>query len=258
MNTKQHKIIPVDIGNSRIKILNYTVDNEVEIVSFETIEDIDISSFSNGDFVISSVNTKSEDAFVSLLKDSGRNYTVLDYKTLADLDLGFQIDFKNFNTIGIDRVLDSVEGVGIVKKLIAVNGENVSNNSSTLVIDMGTANTYNSIDVHGVFRGGVITPGLKTRLASLQTNTSDLPKSEIIDRPFGVEHARTEKAINSGVYFGQLGELKELIDMYNASNVVFTGGCSKYFYDFIQLNGYLVAENLIVHAIERLFKQKVD
>jgi len=229
------EIIPVDIGNSKLKL---KFNNE--IFSFSNVRDIDFSKFLDIKFIISSVNNKLKNDLIKILEAKLIEYLVLDISFLKTIDLNFKIDLKKFKTTGIDRILDTFIGV---KKY----------GFSILVIDMGTANTYNFVNENGEFQGGIITPGVDTRLKSLNKNTSNLPSSKLIDKPFGVMHYKTEKAINSGVYFGQLGELKELISMFKTKTVIFTGGCSGYFYNFIQLNGYRVINNLILDAIEDIY-----
>ncbi len=229
--------IYLDIGNSAIKIAK---ENSDEIFCYSCVDDIENSFFiEKNNWIISSVNRDIKDHLVEKLEYYNIENTIVDYDLLQSIDLGFSIDFSKFKTIGIDRVLDVCAGV---KKF----------GFQLLVIDMGTANTYNFVNKNGEFEGGVITPGLFTRLKSLNTNTSDLPQTKFIDKPYGVCHYSTQKAINSGVYFGLLGELKELIKMYENSTVVFSGGCSKFYLDFIQKNNYKFVDNLILKSLSNL------
>ena len=70
-----------------------------------------------------------------------------------------------------------------------------------IVVDMGTATTFDCITADGVFLGGVIAPGIRTSAETLTRRTSKLPATELTV-PSRVIGRRTEECIRAGVMFG--------------------------------------------------------
>jgi len=91
-------------------------------------------------------------------------------------------------TVGADRIINTLAA----SRLYA---------SDTIVVDLGTATTYDCITADGVFLGGVIAPGVRTSAETLFRRTSKLPATELVP-PERVIGRRTEECIRSGVVFG--------------------------------------------------------
>jgi type III pantothenate kinase len=91
-------------------------------------------------------------------------------------------------TVGADRLLNTLAA----SRLYA---------SDTIVVDLGTATTYDCITAEGVFLGGVIAPGVRTSAETLFRRTSKLPATELVP-PTRVIGRRTEECIRSGVMLG--------------------------------------------------------
>lgn len=91
-------------------------------------------------------------------------------------------------TVGADRIINTLAA----SRLYA---------SDTIVVDLGTATTYDCITADGVFLGGVIAPGVRTSAETLFRRTSKLPATELV-APERVIGRRTEECIRSGVVFG--------------------------------------------------------
>ena len=91
-------------------------------------------------------------------------------------------------TVGADRVVNTLAASRIFGR-------------DTIVVDLGTATTYDCITADGVFLGGVIAPGVRTSAETLFQRTSKLPATELVAPP-RVIGRRTEDCIRSGVVFG--------------------------------------------------------
>lgn len=91
-------------------------------------------------------------------------------------------------TVGADRIINTLAA----SRLYA---------SDTIVVDLGTATTYDCITADGVFLGGVIAPGVRTSAETLFRRTSKLPATELV-APERVIGRRTEECIRSGVVYG--------------------------------------------------------
>ena len=103
-------------------------------------------------------------------------------------DLPITLDVLEPLTVGADRIVNTLAASRLFKR-------------DTIVVDLGTATTYDCITADGVFLGGVIAPGMQTSLDSLVRRTSKLPATELTapERAIG---RRTEDCIRSGVIFG--------------------------------------------------------
>jgi len=112
----------------------------------------------------------------------------------------------------------------------------------SIVVDFGTATTFDVISISGDYIGGIIAPGVKLSIANLHQKTAMLPEVEII-KPTTVIGTTTTKAIQSGIYYGYLDLVNGLIDRIITEefhdyagevNIVLTGGLSNIFIDNIK------------------------
>ena len=125
---------------------------------------------------------------------------------------------KNFRDVPIECDLDQPSRVGIDRLLTALAARSlVSNSQPLIVIDSGTATTVNLTTSDGVFRGGSILPGLRLSAYALHDYTARLPLIDtdgLSDRGDNVDAAlpgrNTTDAIKSGLYWGQLGAVREI------------------------------------------------
>ena len=102
--------------------------------------------------------------------------------------LPIKLDVLEPLTVGADRIVNTLAASRLFKR-------------DTIVVDLGTATTYDCITADGVFLGGVIAPGMRTSLETLVRRTSKLPATELTapERAIG---RRTEDCIRAGVIFG--------------------------------------------------------
>lgn len=91
-------------------------------------------------------------------------------------------------TVGADRIVNTLAASRLFAR-------------DTIVVDLGTATTYDCITAEGVFLGGVIAPGIRTSAETLIRRTSKLPATELM-APQQVIGRRTEECIRSGVVYG--------------------------------------------------------
>lgn len=154
--------------------------------------------------------------------------TYLKYKPLVlgpGLKTGLNLKVDDAKEVGADRV---VNNVAAVKKY----------GYPLIVIDFGTATTFNVIDDKSQFVGGVIAPGIKGSLDSLVNGTAKLPRVEI-ERPKQVIGKNTITNMQSGIFFGFAGlveyivkKIKREIKLDNVK-VIATGGFSEVIADEI-------------------------
>ncbi len=127
---------------------------------------------------------------------------------------------------------------------------------SSLVIDAGTAITYDFIHKNGTYQGGSIAPGLHMRFKALHQFTSKLPLVEA-DPNLPITGSNTVSSINSGVYFGMLHEIDGFISNYRKYDsdlfVFLTGGDAHIFEKNIK-NSIFVAPNLVLSGLNSLLE----
>ncbi|MDE6441262.1 MAG: type III pantothenate kinase [Clostridia bacterium] len=113
------------------------------------------------------------------------------------LKTGLNMKVDNVKEVGADRV---VNNVAAIRKYGA----------PLIIIDFGTATTFNVIDSKGEFIGGVIAPGIKGSLDSLVNGTAKLPRVEI-ESPAHVIGKNTVTNMQSGIVYGFAGLVEYIV-----------------------------------------------
>lgn len=107
------------------------------------------------------------------------------------LDTGMPILYQPPSDVGADRIVDAVAA-------------REKYGAPCIVVDFGTATTFNVIDAEGRYRGGIITPGIMISSDALFERAAKLPRVEI-RRPETVIGASTVGSMQSGLYYGYVG-----------------------------------------------------
>ena len=133
----------------------------------------------------------------------------------STLDWGFAIKVDNPAEVGADRLLNSLAAHHEYK-------------GPLVVIDFGTATTFDVIDEAGAYLGGVIAPGINLSIEALHKAAARLPRIGI-GRPQAVIGRATVPAMQSGIYWGYVGLIEGLVERIKAEydhplKVVATGG----------------------------------
>lgn len=110
---------------------------------------------------------------------------------------GLQIKYKNPTEVGPDRIAN------------AIGAHHQFPNKNLIIVDLGTATTFEAISAAGVFLGGVILPGLQMKMRALNEYTANLPPVRIIKTQTALGQSTTTN-IQSGLYYGQLGAIREI------------------------------------------------
>ncbi len=115
----------------------------------------------------------------------------------AGVKTGLRIRYKNPPEVGTDRIANAIAGTHLYP------GENL------LIIDFGTATTYCAVTADKQYLGGVITAGVRIAMEALESKTSRLPSVEIV-APTQCLSQTTVESIQSGLYYGTIGQIKEI------------------------------------------------
>ncbi len=230
------EVILVDIGNSSIKTTEVIDGAFSHTQTWQNLDEI-LAKYPNTPFMISSVRKISPERL-------GRgDALLLSHKT----PLPITIDYKTPETLGADRIA------------AAVGAAEVFPGKNNLVIDLGTCMTIDLIDAAGVFRGGIISPGLTMRMKAMANYTDQLPdiSSEwkvIQSNELGKS---TKECLLSGSFWGIINEINGIIRTlekdFTSLNTILTGGDAHFFES--KLKAHIFAGSKIVQkGLYRIWK----
>jgi type III pantothenate kinase len=123
---------------------------------------------------------------------------------------------NNPSELGADRIVNSVAAYHKYRR-------------SLIIIDFGTATTFDAVSQNGEYLGGAISPGIMIASEALFREASKLPRVEIFERPERVVGKDTASSIKSGIIFGYAGLVDGIVDRMRAEMgttpmVLATGG----------------------------------
>jgi len=130
-------------------------------------------------------------------------------------DTGLKILYEPSSDVGADRIVDAVAAI-------------TRHGAPCIVVDFGTATTFNAINSAGEYLGGLITPGIMISSEALFSRTAKLPRVDI-KRPLKVIGTSTVAAMQSGLYYGYAGLVdgvleKMIEEMGTKPRIIATGG----------------------------------
>ena len=141
----------------------------------------------------------------------------------AGVKTGLKIKYRNPLEVGADRIANGVAATHLFP------------NENAIVVDFGTATTFCALSKDLEYMGGVILPGLKIAMKSLEINTAKLPTVEIV----GMEKTlgqSTVESIQSGLFWGHVGAVRQILENLKTDcfsgqevKVIATGGFTHLF-----------------------------
>jgi type III pantothenate kinase len=142
-------------------------------------------------------------------------------------------------TVGPDRLVNTVGGFD-------------RHGGNLIVIDFGTATTFDVVDVDGAYIGGVIAPGVNLSLEALHMAAAALPHVEV-SRPQKAIGTNTVACMQSGVYWGYIGLAEGIVRQIRAERdapmkVIATGGLAPLFAQGFELFD-AVEDDLTMHGL---------
>jgi type III pantothenate kinase len=137
-------------------------------------------------------------------------------------DWDFPIDVDEPRSLGADRAVNAIAA-------------HAAHPGDLIVIDFGTATTFDVVDFNGAYKGGIIAPGINLSLDALVSNTAKLPRIAIEEpRDGSVIGRNTEDQMHIGVFWGYVAMMEGLITRLRAeigrpAKVIATGGMALLF-----------------------------
>ncbi|MCF2679201.1 type III pantothenate kinase [Faecalicatena contorta] len=137
----------------------------------------------------------------------------------AGIKTGIKIQTENPKQVGADRIVDAVAAYTI-------------HGGPVIVIDYGTATTYDVVGPDGTFEAAVIAPGIRTSAQAMWGQAAMLPAIDI-RKPESILAKETISCMQAGIVFGQIGQTEYIINKireesgYTDAKVVASGGLGK-------------------------------
>ena len=236
-------LVAIDIGNTniligiinsegliqnqhRISTVDFLNKEKSTLIELDNIFN-DLNSISDYNFIIASVVPEACNHLNQKLKEINVSANIL---SSTDKVLGMKIDIDKPSELGTDRIVNAIAAVDEYK-------------APLVVIDFGTATTFDIIDSDGTYKGGLICPGIKLSIKSLNSDTAQLPLVDLKSTSTVIGRD-TKSAIESGIYWGYVSLVEGLIEKIQNEmgleecTVVGTGGLSHIFREDIKKINY--------------------
>ncbi|HYF98025.1 MAG TPA: type III pantothenate kinase [Coxiellaceae bacterium] len=164
----------------------------------------------------------------------------------AGVKTGLNIKYKNPAEVGADRIANAIGAAHTFPK------------RNIIVVDLGTATTLCAVTKNLDFLGGAILPGIKLGMESLKNHTAKIMEVSIETPPTSIGRS-TRESVQSGLYYGQLGALKEIITRFKheafnneAVMIIGTGGFAQLYKDESVFE--LIIPDLVLQGLYRAYR----
>lgn len=238
----------IDIGNTSAKVAVFDDNRLIMQDTFSALDEADIQTIKHNypginHVMVSSVR-KAKKAVKELLEAQFNQVHVLD----ESIPLPVTNTYQTKSTLGFDRLA------------AACGAHYISPDTHLLIIDAGTAITYDYIDANNTYIGGNIAPGIHMRFRALSDYTNQLPLREQ-QEDFPEIGKNTSQAITAGVQMGVIHETKSYIDRFKENHpggkVYLTGG-DAYFLEKRIKNNIFVIPNLLLIGLNYILNYYVN
>ena len=246
-----------DIGNSitkiclidkkKLKIIKIVYINSRDIVSKnilkKKLKSIIKMKLINKVALFSSVVPK----YYLLIKKILKKIYGIELKEIKDRNVKkiVKINIKNKKQVGSDRIANAV---GVYKKYKA----------NCIVLDFGTATTFDVVNKNGIYNGGIIAPGIKLSMKSLSKSADQIPIFSI-KKQKKIIGKNTVEALRSGFYWGYSGLINNIIlkienETKKKYKIIFTGGYAQLFKNSIKKK-FTVDKNITINGVIEIFRE---
>lgn len=136
----------------------------------------------------------------------------------SNVDTGITNEYSDPSSVGADRITNAVAAHALFR-------------SDCIIVDFGTATTFDAVTANGTYRGGAIAPGITLATEALYQQAAMLRRVELIE-PSQAIGLTTAESMQSGIVFGYVGLVKELVGRFQGelggqATVVATGGLAE-------------------------------
>jgi type III pantothenate kinase len=253
---KEMNYLVGDIGNTSTKIClvnkNSKIIKEYSVETKQLSVKINIYKF----FIpVLKKNIKNKILFSSVVPKiynkinkflASKNFKCLEIKNLP-LKKIIKINIDNYKQLGSDRIANTIGAFNLFK-------------TNCIIVDFGTATTFDIVKTPGIYEGGVIAPGVRLSILNLSRSTAGLPifrlksNSKIVGK-------NTKDALNSGFLWGYQGLINNVIKKINLKlktkfKIILTGGYATMFAKFIH-NNSTIDKHITIKGIMFIYKNLI-
>ena len=241
----------IDIGNTEIDIATYISDNDFILGNLDTHDDtifefIKLNSTSSlinqfDNIAISSVVPKIEEKIIKKFQKLNLSCFSVSY-----LNSKISFDVESPNEVGNDRICNMK--VAIEKELYPA-----------IIVDFGSATTYDVVNNQGCFIGGVIAPGIDVSAENLFKRAAQLNKVDY-KLPKSVIGKSTTTNLQSGIMYGGIDAINGMLNRLKKemneeiNNIVLTGGFSKILSPYIN-HKHTLDSDMTIKGIKLIWEQ---
>lgn len=210
----------IDIGNTRTKLALF---NQHDLMFNVPVDSLTVEHLK----MLKDEHTQLKKAILSSVKPYPE-----DLKQFLNENFEQFIELDHLTPIPITNRYETPETLGRDRLAAAVGANELFPDQNVLIIDAGTAITYDLVTDQGHYLGGNISPGLEMRFKALHQFTGKLP---LVEKKYDFQPIgrNTQEAILAGVQNGVLFELAQTIDFFNRNyqnlQIIMTGGDSNFF-----------------------------
>lgn len=245
-----------DIGNTLTKIC--LVNNKFKIIKEYTIETNKLLMKTNiYKFFTKALNKKLNRKILfssvvpKIYKKINKFLITKHFKCIEIKNLPLKkiikINIDNYKQLGSDRIANTIGAFNLFKK-------------NCLIVDFGTATTFDIVKKPGIYEGGVIAPGIKLSILNLSKSTAALPIFKLKSNPrvFG---KNTKDALNAGFFWGYQGLISNIIKKINIKfktkfKIILTGGYAGMFVKFTH-NNSTIDKHITIKGIMFIYKKLI-
>ena len=250
------KIIAIDVGNSETTIgvgnsqgwqgyrftTRKTVTSDELLMMFKTIIDNPLikEGLIEGAIICSVVPE-----ITNSVSEATSRFISKDVLTVGPgVKTGLKVNIDNPKELGPDRIANSIGGYSKAS-------------SEVIVVDLGTATTFDIVNTKKEYLGGSIAPGIKISLDALTSKTSSL-KSVELETPKNVIGKNTYEAIQSGLILGHTSMIdsmieKKILESGLNPKIFVTGGLGKILHPLLNIKSKY-QEDLTLDGLEEIYK----
>ena len=262
-------ILAIDCGNTNTVFALYTVNNQInQLASWRINNDskrtadlyypwllkmFEISKFNITCVTGISVASVVPETLVNI-KSLIKKYFNVKILIVNEniLDLGVKVNIDNPKEAGADRLVNAYAA----EKLKI---------SPAIIIDFGTATTFDIVGKDGSYNGGIIAPGVNLSLEALYLATANLPKislKPLIDLDPTIIGKNTINAMESGIFWGYVSMIEGLIEKIKSVNkfsdykVIATGGLSNLFKNSLKSIDVIIDDLTLIGLVKLYLNNK--
>lgn len=246
-------LLTADIGNTSITLGIFEEDALVEEYRLASDKDLSLEEY---EVLLKSLfkDFKVDGCIISSVVEELTNkfktavYNVFKFESIVlstNINTGVEILLDNPNEAGADRIANAA-------------GAYVLYNHPVIVVDFGTATTFDIVNAKGQFIGGVIAPGVTLQLKALNKFTSKLPRIDVTLSNFAIGHNTTD-AILSGVLRGSAAMIDGLVEqcekeLGQRAVLVATGGYSGLIANYLKRPFDFINPTLTLEGLRYLYQ----